>query len=103
MISVIVPVYNVEQYLDQCVESIVKQTYKQLEIILIDDGSTDVSGLLCDRWGEKDSRISVIHQSNQGLCAARNVGLNHAGGEYIAFVLNDPPKMVHRSTIPSTC
>lgn len=96
MISVIVPVYNVEQYLDQCVESIVKQTYKQLEIILIDDGSTDASGLLCDKWGEKDSRISVLHQSNQGLCAARNVGLNHAGGEYIAFVDSDDyihPKM----------
>ena len=96
MISVIVPVYNVEQYLNQCVDSIVKQTYQELEIILIDDGSTDASGSLCDKWGKKDSRISVIHQSNHGLCAARNVGLNHARGEYITFIDSDDyihPKM----------
>lgn len=89
MISVIVPVYNVEQYLDQCVESIVKQTYKELKIILIDDGSTDDSGLICDKWGEMDSRVLVIHQSNQGVCVARNVGLAHAEGEYITFVDSD--------------
>lgn len=89
MISVIVPVYNVQEYLDQCVESIVGQSYKDLEIILVDDGSTDESGRLCDIWAEKDNRIKVIHQKNGGLSAARNTGIKHACGEYISFIDSD--------------
>ena len=86
LISVIIPVYNVSQFLDRCLESVVHQTYQNLEIILIDDGSTDSSGLLCDEWAIKDSRIRVIHTSNSGAAAARNAGLDVAGGAYITFV-----------------
>lgn len=89
LISVIVPVYNVEDYLDRCVDSIVNQTYKNLEIILVDDGSTDSSGLRCDEWAEKDKRIVVIHKKNGGLSDARNVGMRNANGEYIGFVDSD--------------
>lgn len=89
MISVIVPVYNVEKYLDKCVESIVNQTYKELEIILVDDGSTDNCPAMCDEWAKKDSRIKVIHKENGGLSNARNVGLDFAKGEYITFVDSD--------------
>lgn len=89
MISVIVPVYNVEKYLDQCIDSIVNQTYKYLEIILVDDGSTDGSGRLCDIWALKDNRIKVIHQDNKGPSTARNTGLRVATGEYIAFLDSD--------------
>lgn len=89
LISVIVPVYKVESYLDCCVQSIVNQTYSNLEIILIDDGSPDASGAMCDAWAEKDSRIRVIHQENAGGGAARNAGLDAARGERIAFVDSD--------------
>lgn len=89
IISVIVPVYNAEQYLDRCVQSIVSQTFSDLEIILIDDGSKDNSGTLCDMWAKKDSRIHVIHQKNAGAGAARNRGLSIATGEYIGFVDSD--------------
>ena len=89
LISIIVPVYNVEPYLNKCLDSIVNQTYKKLEIILIDDGSTDNSGLICDEYASKDNRIIVVHQKNKGLSAARNVGLNIAKGDYIAFVDSD--------------
>ena len=89
LISVIVPVYNVEQYLDKCVESIINQTYKNLEIILVDDGSSDQSGKKCDEWNIKDSRIKVIHKENGGLSDARNVGLEVATGDYIGFVDSD--------------
>ena len=89
LISVIVPVYKVENYLDCCVQSIVNQTYSNLEIILIDDGSPDASGAMCDAWAEKDSRIRVIHQQNAGGGAARNAGLDAAWGERIAFVDSD--------------
>ncbi|MFR5876151.1 MAG: glycosyltransferase family 2 protein [Eubacterium sp.] len=89
LISVIVPVYNVEKYLDECVESIVNQTYKNLEIILVDDGSTDNSGKICDKWSEKDSRIKVIHKENGGSSSARNVALDIAHGDYIGFVDSD--------------
>ena len=89
LISVIVPVYKVENYLDCCVQSIVNQTYSNLEIILIDDGSPDASGAMCDAWAEKDSRIRVIHQQNAGGGAARNAGLDAARGERIAFVDSD--------------
>ena len=83
MISVIVPIYNVEAYLPQCLDSIVSQTYKDLEIILVDDGSTDGSGRICDEFADKDVRIRVIHQNNSGLPGARNSGLKVAKGDYI--------------------
>ena len=88
-ISVIVPVYNTASYLSRCIESLVNQTYSDLQIILIDDGSTDESGAIADEWQTKDPRIEVYHQQNQGQSAARNVGLQHARGEYIAFVDSD--------------
>lgn len=89
LISVIVPVYNVEDYLDRCVHSITRQTYKNLEIILVDDGSTDSSGEKCDVWTKKDNRIRVIHKENGGLSDARNAGLDIVSGEYIGFVDSD--------------
>lgn len=89
LISVIVPVYNVEQYLDQCLESIVSQTYPRLEILVVDDGSTDSSGDMCDRWAERDSRICVTHQPNGGLSAARNTALDRMSGEHVIMVDSD--------------
>lgn len=89
LISVIVPVFKVEQYLDRCVESIVNQTYKNLEIILVDDGSPDNCPQMCDAWAEKDNRIKVIHKPNGGLSDARNAGMAVAVGEYIAFTDSD--------------
>lgn len=89
LISLIVPVYNVEKYMDKCIESIVNQTYKNLEIILVDDGATDGSGEKCDAWGKKDDRIKVIHKENGGLGNARNVGMKYAQGEWIGFVDSD--------------
>lgn len=89
LISVIVPVYKVEKYLDRCVESIVNQTYKNLEIILVDDGSPDNCPAMCDAWAEKDSRIRVIHKENGGVSSARNMGLDIATGDYIGFVDSD--------------
>jgi len=89
LLSVIVPVYNVETYLSRCVDSILGQTYQNMEIILIDDGSRDSSGEICDAYAQKDSRIRVIHKENGGLSSARNVGLEAAGGVYIAFVDSD--------------
>lgn len=88
-ISVIVPVYNVDRWLDRCIHSIVNQTYKEQEIILVDDGSTDKSGSLCDRWSKIDSRIRVIHKENGGLSDARNYGIEIATGEYITFIDSD--------------
>ena len=89
MISVIVPIYNVEQYLEQCLDSIISQTYSQLEIILVDDGSTDSSGQICDKYARKDERIVVIHKTNGGLSDARNAGISVATGEYISFIDSD--------------
>lgn len=89
LISVIVPVYNAEKYLDECVESIVNQTYKNLEIILVDDGSPDNSPQMCDKWAEKDRRIKVIHKKNGGVSSARNAALEIAQGDYIGFVDSD--------------
>ena len=89
LISVIVPVYNVQAYLDRCMNSLVGQTYRNLEIILVDDGSTDDSGIMCDRWAGKDDRIRVIHRKNNGLSQARNTGLDAARGEFITFVDSD--------------
>lgn len=88
-ISVIVPVYNTEKYLNSCVTSIVNQSYSDLQIILVDDGSPDRSGEICDSWAKKDSRIQVIHQKNAGVSAARNAGLKIAAGELISFVDSD--------------
>ncbi len=89
LISVIVPVYKVEKYLDECVSSIVNQTHKNLEIILVDDGSPDNCPLICDQWAERDGRIKVIHKENGGQSSARNAGLDIATGEYIGFVDSD--------------
>lgn len=88
-ISIIVPVYNVERYLTKCLLSIINQTFKDIEIILIDDGSTDESGKICDDFAKKDRRIRVIHKENGGLSSARNKGLDLANGEYIGFVDSD--------------
>lgn len=89
LLSVVVPVYKVEPYLDQCVESIVNQTYSNLEIILVDDGSPDNCPKMCDDWAERDSRIRVIHKENGGLSDARNAGVAVATGEFLAFVDSD--------------
>lgn len=89
LISVIVPVYNIEKYVDRCVESIVNQTYKNLEIILVDDGSSDRSACICDQWKERDTRIKVIHKRNGGLSDARNRGIKSAKGNYYSFVDGD--------------
>lgn len=89
LISIIVPVYNVEKYLDKCILSLIEQTYRKLEIILVDDGATDKSGSICDRYAERDTRIIVIHQHNKGLSAAREVGVKRASGEYLMFVDGD--------------
>lgn len=86
LISVIIPVYNVEKYLSQCLDSVIGQTYQNLEIIIIDDGSTDNSGKMCDIYAQKDPRVQVIHQNNAGVSAARNMGLKTAKGAYIGFV-----------------
>ena len=89
LISIIIPVYQAEETIERCLHSIVEQTYSNLEIILIDDGSTDKSGEICDIWAEKDCRIRVIHQKNQGVSEARNRALNICTGEYIGFVDSD--------------
>lgn len=89
LISIIVPVYNVENYLVKCLESILSQTYQNLEILLVDDGSPDRCPQICDDYARKDSRIVVIHQKNLGVSAARNAGLDRATGEYIGFVDSD--------------
>ncbi len=87
--SVIVPVYNVEMYLPKCLNSIISQTYKYIEIILVDDGSTDKSGNICEEYAKKNNKIIVVHQSNKGLSAARNAGITVASGQYIVFVDSD--------------
>lgn len=89
LISVIIPIYKVEKYLNRCVESIVNQTYENLEIILVDDGSPDSCPKMCDEWAKKDKRIKVVHKENGGLADARNAGLNVATGEYIYFADSD--------------
>ena len=89
LISVVIPIYKVEKYLDRCIESIVNQTYQNLEIILVDDGSPDNCPRICEVWARKDNRIKVIHKENGGLSDARNAGMRFAKGEYIAFVDSD--------------
>lgn len=99
LVSVIVPVYKVEPYLRKCVDSIIGQTYRNLEIILVDDGSPDNCGCICDEYAEKDSRVKVIHKENGGLSDARNIGMQAMGGEYLAFVDSDDwldPQAVER-------
>lgn len=89
LISVVVPVYNVEHYLERCIKSILVQTYTNLEIILIDDGSTDNSSIICDRYKDIDKRIKVIHKKNEGLSEARNIGIKNSKGNYITFIDSD--------------
>ena len=89
LVSVVIPVYNVSCYLTQCLESVISQTYRRLEIILVDDGSTDGSGSICDQYAKRDDRICVNHIENRGLASARNIGLEKAGGEYISFLDSD--------------
>lgn len=89
LVSVVVPIYNVEKYLDECILSIVNQTYKNLEIILVDDGSPDNCPKMCDDWAKKDSRIKVVHKENAGLGMARNTGIENSSGDYIFFFDSD--------------
>ena len=89
LISVIVPVYNTKDYLVRCVDSICAQTYRNLELLLVDDGSTDGTGRLCEELAEKDSRIRVFHQENGGSSSARNLGIRNAAGGYLGFVDSD--------------
>lgn len=89
LISIVVPIYNVQDYLERCIQSLISQTYKNIEIILVDDGATDNSGKLCDEYLKKDERIKVIHKENGGLSDARNVGKENANGKYIAFIDSD--------------
>lgn len=89
LISVIVPIYNTEKYLVECVESIRKQTYSNIEIILVDDGSTDASIEICDEFAEKDSRVRVFHKENEGVAVARNFGIQHSNGQYVVIVDSD--------------
>ena len=88
-VSIIVPVYQVEKYISQCIESVLNQTFKDFELILIDDGSKDNSGIICDSYAAKDDRIAVIHTNNNGAATARNIGLQRASGRYIAFLDGD--------------
>ena len=97
MISVVVPVYNVEQYLRQCVDSVLGQTFRDFELILIDDGSTDGSGVICDQYASQDARVKVIRQRNGGVASARNAGLDVASGEYAFFV--DSDDYLHEKTL----
>ena len=89
LISVIIPIYNVEKYLDRCLKSVCDQSYRKLEILLVDDGATDGSGAIADRWAAEDPRIRVIHQLNQGLSGARNTGIDAAAGSFIVFLDSD--------------
>ena len=89
MVSIIIPVYNVQAYLRECLDSVLAQTYTDIEVILVDDGSTDKSGIICDEYREKDRRVRVCHKQNAGVSAARNTGIELAGGEYLVFVDSD--------------
>lgn len=94
-LSIIIPVYNVEKYLSKCLNSILRQTYQDYEIILIDDGSSDSSGIICDWYADKDSRIKVVHQPNKGVSCARNAGLELSKGEFITFIDADDELCPH--------
>lgn len=97
LVTVIIPVYNVEKYLDECIISIINQTYSNLEILLIDDGSTDNSKIMCDNYQRQDKRIEVIHKNNGGVSSARNIGLNNAKGKWITFI--DPDDWAEKNMI----
>ena len=89
LISVIVPVYNSEKHLKKCIDSVFSQTYQNWELVLVDDGSSDTSGEICDYYSWSDKRVKVIHQNNAGVSAARNTGIETAGGQYIMFIDSD--------------
>ena len=89
LISVIIPIFNVEKFLTACIDSVLNQTYENIEIILIDDGSTDTCPQICDKYEKKDSRVTVIHKENGGISSARNAGLDASHGEYIYFLDGD--------------
>lgn len=89
LISIIIPIYNVERYLPKCLNSVICQTYSNLDIVLVDDGSSDKSGIICDEYAQKDSRIQVLHKKNEGVDKARFSGLNIANGDYVIFVDSD--------------
>ena len=89
LISLVIPVYNVEKYLDKCMESVLAQTYDNFEVILVDDGSTDSSGKMCDGYAERDSRVTVYHKQNGGLSDARNFGVEHCNGDLVSFIDSD--------------
>ena len=89
LVSVIIPVYNVSRYLPKCLDSVISQTWRNLEIIVIDDGSTDGSGSICDQYAKRDDRIKVIHSPNRGLSSARNLGLDNLRGQFISFIDSD--------------
>ena len=97
LISVVIPIYNVQEFLPKCIDSVINQTYDNLEIILVDDGSPDDSGYICDKYKAKDSRIKVIHKKNGGLSDARNVGIENSNGKYICFV--DSDDIIHKDFI----
>ncbi|GHV17435.1 hypothetical protein AGMMS49938_18200 [Fibrobacterales bacterium] len=105
MISIIVPIYNVEKYIKRCVDSILVQSYEDIEIILVNDGSTDTSGSICDYFAKIDSRMKVIHQNNRGVSVARNAGLDKAVGKYVAFVDSDDvlPKNALETLVGVNC
>ena len=103
IVSVIIPVYNVKPYLEESLESVINQTYKNLEIIVVDDGSNDGSEKICDEYAPKDDRIKIIHRKNGGLSVARNTGLDNMNGEYIAFLDSDDiyhPAMIQEMLLP---
>ena len=105
LISVIVPVYNAERYLADCLESLIRQTHRELEILVIDDGSTDGSAALCERFAGQDGRIRLLRKENSGVSSARNLGLDEAQGEYVAFVDADDwilPEMLETQLIQLT-
>lgn len=89
LVSIIVPVFNVEKYIEKCLKSLIDQTYKNIEVIIIDDGSTDSSGIICDKYSKNDKRIKVIHKKNEGVSTARNEGMKQAKGDYIFFIDSD--------------
>lgn len=88
-ITVVVPIYNSDRFLERCIRSVINQTFQDIEVLLINDGSNDKSGQICDKYAEKDSRITVYHKKNQGVSSARNLAIDKAKGEYICFVDSD--------------